>query len=165
MRCAIHTCGWLCWLGIKVSISGERVVGGYNTNETSRSAPKPPLPRTPRSGCFEAGSALHYPLSTNWTLTRALSAYHPHERDTFISTSDIDTTWAFGRVFFLFILFHKRHLCRCFMSRWGKICWRRKCQIEIAWQHPQPPHPLIPAADVRMFEAGTCICCLVKMSL
>ena len=27
MRCAIRTCDLVCWLGIKVSISGERVVG------------------------------------------------------------------------------------------------------------------------------------------
>lgn len=104
MRCAIHTCGWVCWLGVKVSISGERAVGGYNANKTSsRSAPKPPpLLPVPRCGCFEAESALYQPFSTNWTLTRAFQGHPSHERDTSIPTSDIDTTWAFGRVLCLF---------------------------------------------------------------
>lgn len=41
------TCGWVWWLGIKVSISGERVVGGYNAQwdlRVQRPSPPPPSP-------------------------------------------------------------------------------------------------------------------------
>lgn len=114
MRCAIHTCDWVCWLGIKVSMiylgRGLWVIQCQCDLAFSTQATGPPLPPIPCCGWFEAKSALYCPLSTNWTLTRAFSADHPHERDISIPTSDIDTTWAFGRVL-MSVFFHKRPLC------------------------------------------------------
>lgn len=145
MRCAIHTCGWVCWLGVKVSISGERAVGGYNANKTSsRSAPKPPPP-SPSSPLrmfwsrICTVSALFHKLNSDPGFSRAPSTWERYIY-TYIRHRHHLGLWTCS----VSVLFHKRHLCRCFLSRWGKICWRRECQIEIAWQHPPP----------RMFEAG-----------
>lgn len=48
------------------------------------------------------------------------------------------------------VIFHKRPLCCCFISLWGKLCWRRICQIEMAWRQPPSSVPCQP--PLRMLK-------------